>query len=66
LTANTLKDDEATGSTMLLVLPYDLYLPAGVKLQIGNNDPVIVEIETSDQNGSYANIELRPLLLNNL
>lgn len=54
LTVTIRKDAANGGMAMLIALPHGLFLPAGATYQIDAGKAVPVEIQTSDQNGSYA------------
>jgi invasion protein IalB len=54
LTVTIRKDAAQGGMAMLIALPHGLFLPAGATYQIDGGKTVPVEIQTSDQNGSYA------------
>ena len=64
LTVNIVKGSADDSSpNMQLALPHGLYLPSGVTLKVDDNEQKVVVIETSDQHGSYANVELKSRLL---
>jgi invasion protein IalB len=52
------KKPDGSGYFMTLGLPHGLYLPAGVSIWIDEGAKSQHPIETADQNGSYARIDL--------
>lgn len=66
LSAAITRKPDGKSVQLTLGLPHGLSLPAGVQLFIDNAERMTFPIDTADQNGSYATIDLTPKLLASL
>lgn len=58
LAAAIVKKPDGSGYQMTLGLPHGLHLPSGINIWVDEGEKAQYPIETADQNGSYARIDL--------